>query len=488
MTPIDVRPQTQLSLARTFNLCLKGIRHRLFRSLLTTTVVVLAVAFFMVLLADSVIARSVGSGVRAELRELRRPAANLDLWYGKPSPAILARRLADPEAPLPAYAGIAGWSASRLETLAVACRREHGLLAWIEEQDAGTRSILLGVEHADEAFARLADAEGWRHFAIESAAMRSLHLPMPLDEIRACAIAAPATAAACAELARDWHASIDRLAAALVAAGAGDGPAAWTAWIAEADGARLEVVAALLDRHGFGSLHPLQVIAGLQPGLRLESRRDAVVARLKSDDGRAAWLKAFASQGGIDEKLLRIADKRADAVLQGTATSEERAAIADSVVRERDLVAKEGRLAGKVGEAGALVSLRQGFLIAISLVVCMVGIANAMLMSITERFREIATMKCLGATDGYILTQFLMEAGIQGAAGGAIGTAIGALFSLFTGAWLYGSHLVWHLPILALLVAGIVSVIIGLLLATLASIYPSWLASRMAPMEAMRVE
>jgi ABC-type antimicrobial peptide transport system permease subunit len=111
-----------------------------------------------------------------------------------------------------------------------------------------------------------------------------------------------------------------------------------------------------------------------------------------------------------------------------------------------------------------------------------------MLMAITERFREIATMKCLGATDGFILTQFLMEAGIQGAAGGALGMLIGVLFSVIKGGWLFGMHLVWYFPATGLVIAGVSCVIIGLLLATIASIYPSWVASRMAPMEAMRVE
>jgi len=488
VTSIDVRPQTRLSLSRTFALCLKGIRHRLFRSLLTTTVVVLAVAFFMVLLADSVIARAVGTGVQAEIRAQRRPAATLDLWFGKPTPTVLGRRLADPDAPLPTWAAVAGWPETRLADLAAACRRELRLTRWIEDQDAGTRSMLFGVERADEALLRLADTEGWRQFTAESTAMRALRLPMPAAEVRACAQSSTQTAATCQDLASDWHAAIDRLAIGLRELGAGNTQPEWMAWIAEADAARLLAFADLLARHGFGALYTPTDLAGLQPALRLESQRDAVILCLKTDEGRAAWLTSFGSQAGVDDKLLLLADARAEPVLAGIATPAERAAITAAVRSQRDLAAKEGRLAGKLGEDGALVSLRQGFLIAISLVVCMVGIANAMLMSITERFREIATMKCLGATDGYILTQFLMEAGIQGAAGGAAGTVIGALFSLITGSWLYGLHLYAYFPFLALLVAGLVSILIGLLLSTVASVYPSWLASRMAPMEAMRVE
>jgi putative ABC transport system permease protein len=145
-------------------------------------------------------------------------------------------------------------------------------------------------------------------------------------------------------------------------------------------------------------------------------------------------------------------------------------------------------LAGKVPANDDLIGGRQLFLVLISFVVCMVGIANAMLMAITERFREIATMKCLGATDGFILTQFLMEAAMQGAAGGVLGMVIGFFLSLAADGAVYGGHLFAYFPITGVLACSGVCIFAGLLLATLASIYPSWMASRMAPMDAMRVE
>ncbi|MBN8526935.1 MAG: hypothetical protein J0M02_16500, partial [Planctomycetes bacterium] len=118
MQQIDVRPQTQLSIVRTFGLCTKGIRHRLFRSVLTTMVIILAVAFFMNLLADSVIARSVDGGVKAELAVVRSTAVAGDLWFGRPTATLLSGRLAAPAAPLADYAAIAGWEAPRLAALA----------------------------------------------------------------------------------------------------------------------------------------------------------------------------------------------------------------------------------------------------------------------------------------------------------------------------------------------------------------------------------
>ncbi len=65
------------------------------------------------------------------------------------------------------------------------------------------------------------------------------------------------------------------------------------------------------------------------------------------------------------------------------------------------------------------------WLLALSLLVCVVGISNAMLMSVMERFREIGTMKCLGALDSFILRLFFFESLFLGAAGSFVGATIG---------------------------------------------------------------
>ncbi|MEM2480008.1 MAG: FtsX-like permease family protein, partial [Candidatus Bathyarchaeia archaeon] len=61
----------------------------------------------------------------------------------------------------------------------------------------------------------------------------------------------------------------------------------------------------------------------------------------------------------------------------------------------------------------------------IALLVCGVGIVNSMLMSVTERYKEIGTIKCLGATDSAVLEIFLIEALLLGLIGGAIGAVVG---------------------------------------------------------------
>jgi hypothetical protein len=134
------------------------------------------------------------------------------------------------------------------------------------------------------------------------------------------------------------------------------------------------------------------------------------------------------------------------------------------------------------------ISERTFWLIAVSFLVCVVGIANAMLMAVTERFREIATMKCLGALDEFIMTIFLIESGLQGFIGAVFGVALGLILAVLRCAGSYGFYTSHYFPVLDVLRNSGISTGAGMLLAMLAAVYPAWVASRMAPMEAMRVE
>ncbi len=61
-----------------------------------------------------------------------------------------------------------------------------------------------------------------------------------------------------------------------------------------------------------------------------------------------------------------------------------------------------------------------------------VGITNAMLISVQERVKEIGTMKCLGAMNRHIILLFLVEALLQGLVGGLIGYVVGVVAALIT--------------------------------------------------------
>ncbi len=162
---------------------------------------------------------------------------------------------------------------------------------------------------------------------------------------------------------------------------------------------------------------------------------------------------------------------------------------AKNMLEESELSEVEASVSEAAGQKGFMgFSPRTISLLVVSLMVCIVGIANAMLMSVTERFREIATMKCLGATDGFIMVNFIMESCIQGTAGGIIGAVIGLLLGVLR-AWAnYGWIAMENLPFGELGVTASGCIGVGILMSALAAVYPAWVAARLAPMEAMRIE
>jgi putative ABC transport system permease protein len=117
----------------------------------------------------------------------------------------------------------------------------------------------------------------------------------------------------------------------------------------------------------------------------------------------------------------------------------------------------------------------------ISLVVGGIGVMNIMLVAVTERTREIGVRKALGAPRRAILLQFLLEALLLTAAGGALGVLLGAGVS-----WLV--HALSPLPTF---VSGW-SVVVGLMVSTLIGVffglYPAMRASRLDPVESLRYE
>jgi putative ABC transport system permease protein len=132
--------------------------------------------------------------------------------------------------------------------------------------------------------------------------------------------------------------------------------------------------------------------------------------------------------------------------------------------------------------------IQNRWLLSLALLVAFVGILNAMLMSVTERFREIGTMKCLGALDSFIIKLFLLESLLQGIAGTVMGVLIGAMLALASLAVSYGNAVWQNLPIGQLLTSAITCLSIGLVLTVAGALYPAWQAARMQPIEAMRVE
>ncbi len=128
------------------------------------------------------------------------------------------------------------------------------------------------------------------------------------------------------------------------------------------------------------------------------------------------------------------------------------------------------------------------WLVVLSLLVCLVGIANAMLMSVTERFREIGTMKCMGALDGFIIKLFILESTFMGTAGTVIGVVVGFLLTALLNMSTFGTVIFDHIPMVQILQDGVKAIVIGSALSLMGGILPAYHAAKMEPVDAMSLE
>lgn len=128
-----------------------------------------------------------------------------------------------------------------------------------------------------------------------------------------------------------------------------------------------------------------------------------------------------------------------------------------------------------------VITLFISFVAAISLLVGGIGVMNIMLVSVTERTREIGIRKALGARTNSILLQFLAEAGIITLLGGIIGIVLGALGAMGICSLL---GLTASIDVITVIIASVFSCGVGIFF----GIYPAKKAARLSPIEALRHE
>lgn len=140
-----------------------------------------------------------------------------------------------------------------------------------------------------------------------------------------------------------------------------------------------------------------------------------------------------------------------------------------------------------LGNITSVMTLFLAAIASISLVVGGIGIMNIMLVSVTERTREIGLRKAVGATDKDIMQQFLVEAVVITLLGGIVGITVGAIFvGLIYLLLTYVLAVAWTFafPPSAIILAVTVSTAAGLIF----GIYPARQAARKSPIEALRYE
>ncbi|HEY3109007.1 MAG TPA: FtsX-like permease family protein, partial [Chloroflexota bacterium] len=149
-----------------------------------------------------------------------------------------------------------------------------------------------------------------------------------------------------------------------------------------------------------------------------------------------------------------------------------------TVQSQEDLLQVAGQITG-------VMTLLLGAIAGISLVVGGIGIMNIMLVSVTERTREIGIRKAIGARRRDILAQFLTEAIVVSVLGGAVGVGLGiGIAQMASGIDLNGQRLQTLVGPDSILLAFGVSAAIGLFFGS----YPAMRAARLNPIEALRYE
>ena len=145
-------------------------------------------------------------------------------------------------------------------------------------------------------------------------------------------------------------------------------------------------------------------------------------------------------------------------------------------------VYNEGQWQQYQNETMNTISMVLGGIAALSLLVGGIGIMNIMLVTVTERTREIGIRRAIGAQRASIVTQFLIEAGMLCGMGGVVGIAVGTAGSVVVSRLMY--QMTVYPPVWVGLAAFALSVALGVLFGS----YPAIKASKLQPVEALRAE
>ncbi len=489
MKTIDVQPQPLLGFARTLRIALSGVKYRLFRAMVTVAVISVAMAFLMNILAESLIKKTVADTAKSQIIQLRL----VERWIARLSiPQTAAEIIAqaarvdetDEMENLKVLGGLSGDELAQLQSLSAAAVQ---YLDFFSELNYGRRRVLVGSAESTQIFDRLQDPAARDSFFARLTEMKTVRFVTEPEAFSGFLSDWPELSRLASQV-RDGQAGAIRtvqadlanrtLMQSLRAVEGPFGDVIRSAGFVLPPEEAAELAAMVGDVADSTLIEEAMNDAGVRQAIA--ARRDilpgdvtpSLLWSMLGNQDDAAWYigvmneNGFAATGWTASEVQALAEHRAHSTLLKQA--------------ERATMETGGGLMG-IGQ-------RMTWLAFVSMLVCAVGIANAMLMSVTERFREIATLKCLGALDGFIMTVFLIEASILGLVGGIAGTVIGLVIALLRMLGIFKGLLLDAIPLGSLVTASLLSIVIGVLLAAISAVYPSLRAARLAPMEAMRIE
>ena len=144
-------------------------------------------------------------------------------------------------------------------------------------------------------------------------------------------------------------------------------------------------------------------------------------------------------------------------------------------------VASESSVLEAATSVDDTLTIMLGGIAAISLLVGGVGVMNIMLVSVTERIREIGLRKAIGARPRFIRRQFLVEASILGLMGGVLGVGVGVGLGMALPTWIDS-------PVEISVPSAVAAVVMAIVIGVVFGVYPASRAARLTPIDALRSE